>query len=310
MAETTLTARQGAVSFNQGKIRNDMLMRRAGRIGLILNPIFTYFFLWVPILLLVTFSFSNTRSMASFECCTTQWYQHILNNVVGNEARFSTGLMIDSLGNSAIVALFATVIATTIGTMVALSLVRGNYPGKQLLDNFLYLPVVIPEITQGVSLLIFFYLLFDFVDKVTGGAVHPQLGFATIIIGHVAFNISYVAIVVRARLADMNPHLEEAARDLGANEWRTFWRITFPLILPGVVAGALLAFTLSLDDYLITFFTAGPGTTTLPLFVYGLLKRVVSPEINAISTIILVISTILIGISMLMQGRNAGASSA
>ncbi len=286
-----------------------MLMRRVGRIGLIFNPIFSYFFLWVPILLLVIFSFSNTRSMASFECCTTQWYQHILNNVVGNEARFSTGLMIDSLGNSVIVALCATLISTSIGTMVALSLVRGNYPGKQLLDNFLYLPVVIPEITQGVSLLIFFYLIFDFVDKVTGSAIHPQLGFATIIIGHVAFNISYVAIVVRARLADMNPHLEEAARDLGANEWRTFWRITFPLILPGVIAGALLAFTLSLDDYVITFFTAGPGTTTLPLFVYGLLKRVVSPEINAISTIILVISTLLIGVSMLMQGRNVTSSS-
>ncbi len=305
MAQTTVpTARPGgSFSFNEGKIRRDMLMRRVGRIGLIFNPIFSYFFLWVPILLLVIFSFSNTRSMASFECCTTQWYQHILNNVVGNEARFSTGLMIDSLGNSVIVALCATLISTSIGTMVALSLVRGNYPGKQLLDNFLYLPVVIPEITQGVSLLIFFYLIFDFVDKVTGSAIHPQLGFATIIIGHVAFNISYVAIVVRARLADMNPHLEEAARDLGANEWRTFWRITFPLILPGVIAGALLAFTLSLDDFVISFFTAGPGTSLLPLEVYNKVKRQITPKINAVSTVMLLFSMALVLLSQYLQRR-------
>ena len=311
MAEGALPSTRGKTGesflLDEGKMRRDLLIRRVGKIGLAFNPIFSYFFLWVPILLLVIFSFSNTRSMASFACCTTQWYQHIFSNVVGNEARFSTGLMIDSLGNSAIVAFAATLISTSIGTMVALSLVRGNYPGKQILDNLLYLPVVIPEVTQGVSLLIFFNLIFDFIKTRSG--VPAQFGFGTIIIGHVAFNISYVAIVVRARLADMNPHLEEAARDLGANEWRTFWRITFPLILPGVIAGALLAFTLSLDDYVITFFTAGVGTTTLPLFVYGLLKRTVTPEINAISTIILVISTVLIGISMMMQGRNVASSS-
>jgi spermidine/putrescine transport system permease protein len=128
-------------------------------------------------------------------------------------------------------------------------------------------------------------------------------GYHTIIIAHVAFNISYVAIVVRARLADMNPRLEEAARDLGANNWQTFWRITFPLILPGVIAGALLALTLSLDDFVVTFFTSGVGTTTLPVFVFGLLKLSVTPEINAISTMMLIVSTILIGISMAIQGR-------
>ncbi|MBN8640006.1 MAG: ABC transporter permease subunit, partial [Anaerolineae bacterium] len=130
-------------------------------------------------------------------------------------------------------------------------------------------------------------------------------GFGTIIIGHVVFNISYVTIVVRARLADMNPRLEEAARDLGANEWRTFWRVTFPLILPGIISGALLAFTLSLDDFVVTFFVSGPGTTALPVFVYGLLRLTVTPEINAISTLMLVVSTLLISISMLLQGRDA-----
>jgi spermidine/putrescine transport system permease protein len=181
--------------------------------------------------------------------------------------------------------------------------VRGNYPGKRFIDGLLFLPIVIPEITQAVSLLLFFNLIFDFVQTSAGVRVTP--GFGTIIIGHVAFNISYVAIVVRSRLADMNPRYEEAARDLGANEWRTFWRITFPLILPGIISGALLAFTLSLDDFVITFFNSGPGTTTLPVFVYGLLKLSVTPEINAISALILLASTGLIGMSIFLQGRSA-----
>lgn len=291
------------VRFDQGRIRRDLLMRRVGKLGLLLNPIFSYFFLWAPILLLVLFSFNDSRSIAVWRGFTLRWYDNIFNDVVGTEARFSTGLMLSALGNSLIVGAIATLIATTLGTAVALSLARGNYPGKRWVDSVLYLPVIIPEITQGISLLIFFNLLFDFAASFTG--TRAQLGLGTIIIGHVAFNISYVAIVVRARLADMNPRLEEAARDLGANEWRTFWRVTFPLILPGVVSGALLAFTLSLDDFVITFFTYGVGTTTLPVFVYGLLKLSITPEINAISTLILVASTGLIGISMLMQGRSA-----
>src|SRR5207253_10751030 len=129
------------------------------------------------------------------------------------------------------------------------------------------------EITQAVSLAIFFKFLFDLEGSLTGKSA--TYGFATIIIGHVVFSVSFVVIVVRARLADMNPRFEEAARDLGANEWRTFWRVTFPLILPGIISGALLAFTLSLDDYIVTFFTNGVGTNTLPIFVYGDRKSVV-----------------------------------
>ncbi len=305
MARTLPSARPTAspIQFDEAKIRRDLLLRRIGKLGLILNPIFAYFFLWAPIALLVLFSFNDSRTISTWRGFTTRWYENIFNDVVGTEARFSTQLMLNSLGNSMIIALAATVVATTLGTAVALSLARGNYPGKRLVDNLLYLPVVIPEITQGVSLAIFFSSLFAFFGPLTG--TQPQPGFGTIIIGHVAFNVSYVAIVVRARLADMNPRLEEAARDLGASEWRTFWRITFPLILPGVVSGALLAFTLSLDDFVITFFTSGVGTTTLPVFVYGLLKLSVTPEINAISTLILVMSTVLIGISMTMQGRSA-----
>lgn len=294
------------VRIDEGKLRLDMFTRRLGKIGLVVQPIFGYFFLWAPILLLVIFSFNNSRSVSQWRGFTFQWYQNIFNDVVGTEARFSTGLMLNSLGNSLIVAFAATIIATTLGTMVALSLVRGNYPGKKYVDGLLFLPIVIPEITQAVSLLLFFNIIFDFMQTAAGLRVTP--GFGTIIIGHVAFNVSYVAIVVRSRLADMNPRYEEAARDLGANEWTTFWRITFPLILPGVISGALLAFTLSLDDFVITFFNSGPGTTTLPVFVYGLLKLTVTPEINAISTLILLGSTLLIGISILLQGRSANAA--
>lgn len=291
--------------INQRAMGRNRAIRQIGKIGLYLNPIFSYFFLWAPILILVLFSFNESKSVASFTGFTFKWYNNILNNVVGAEAAFSTAIMLNSLGNSMIVAGFATFFSTIIGTMVALSMARGNFPGKRILDGVLFLPVVIPEITQGISLAIFFNILFDWWNTLTGQRVFP--GFHTIIIAHVAFCISYVAIVVRARLADMNPRLEEAASDLGANSWQTFWRVTFPLILPGVVAGALLAFTLSLDDFVITFFTSGVGTTTLPVFVYGLLKLTVTPEVNAISTIMMVISTILIAISLALQGRNAAA---
>ncbi len=289
--------------INKSAIQRDMLVRRVGKIGLWLNPVFSYFFLWAPILILVIFSFNNSRSVSRFTGFTFSWYTNLFKGIVGTEVGFTTSQLVDALQNSLLVSITATLIATIFGTMVALGLSRSNFPGKKFLDGVMFLPVVIPEITQGISLAIFFNVLFSWWSDLTGQRV--TTGYGTIIIAHVAFNISYVAIVVRARLADMNPRLEEAARDLGANNWQTFWRVTFPLIFPGVIAGALLAFTLSLDDYVVTFFTSGVGTDTLPLFVYGLLKFSVTPEINAISTIMLVVSTILIGISMALQGRNA-----
>jgi spermidine/putrescine transport system permease protein len=289
-------------SIDQNALKRDLLVRRIGKIGLWLNPIFSYFFLWAPILVLVIFSFNDSRSVSQFSGFTLRWYDNIFNGIVGTEASFSTEQLIKSLQNTLIVSFTATIISTIIGTMVALSLTRSDFPGKRILDAVMFLPIVIPEIAQGISLLIFFQMIFNWWNGLTGQRILP--GFYTIIIAHVAFNISYVTIVVRARLADMNPRLEEAARDLGANNWQTFWKITFPLILPGVIAGSLLAFTLSLDDFVVTFFTSGVGTTTLPVFVYGLLKLSITPEINAISTMMLMVSTILIGISMALQGRN------
>jgi spermidine/putrescine transport system permease protein len=315
MAESTFASRVAgnapAIEFNRGKIQRDMLIRRVGKIGLLVNPVFAYFFLWAPIIVLVVFSFNNSGTISVWRGFTTQWYTNIFSNAIsaGTEAaRFSTTLMLNAVKNSIVIALAATTLSTIIGTMVALSLERGNFPGKRFVDAILYLPVVIPEITQAISLAVFFKIVLDFIANSTG--VQGSTGLGTIIIGHVAFSISYVVIVVRARLTDMNPRLEEAARDLGANEWRTFWRVTFPLLLPAIVAGALLAFTISLDDFVVTFFTSGVGTTTLPIFVYGLLKTRVPPEINALSSLMLLASTILVGISLIFQGRNAASAKA
>ncbi len=292
----------GAHSVSVPRLRRDRAINMSGNIGVWVLSIGGFIFLWMPIVLLIIFSFNDSRTVNEWRGFTLKWYENIFNDVIGAEARFSTALMLESLRNSMIVGVAATVISTVLGTMVSLSLARGSYPGKRFIDGALFMPLVIPEITQGVSLAMFFTLSFSALSSLVGERVN--FGFPTIIIGHVVFNISYVAIVVRARLADMNPRLEEAASDLGANPWRAFWRVTFPQLLPGIISGGLLAFTLSLDDYVVTFFNSGVGTTTLTVFVYGLLKTSVSPEINALSTLLLVLSSILIGVSLFLQRRN------
>ncbi len=286
------------------KVRRDMAVRRTGRFGMWLSPFVVYLFLWVPIIVLVVFSFNDGNSVSVWRGFTTRWYENILHGTIsaGTEAaRFQTELLLKALRNSLLVATVATVISSALGTMLSLAIARGRFWGRKTLDTLFYLPVVIPDITQGIALAVFFNIIFETVQRLFG--VRLVSGFGTIVIAHVAFNISYVTIVVRARLAGMDPRLEEAGRDLGANHWQTFWRITFPNLLPGVMAGALLAFTLSLDDFVITFFNSGVGTTTLPLFVYGMLKQRVPPEINAISTLMILASIVLVGGSLLLQQR-------
>lgn len=285
------------------RARRTRQLHRVGKVGLVVAPLAGYFFLWAPIVLLVAFSFNASSSLATWSGFSFQWYQTIFDGAIGSGSpnSFSSRLMLNALGNSVLVALIATLISCVIGTLVALSLARGRYPGKRLLSGLLYAPIIIPDITQGVSLALFFKVVFDFIYMVSGE--RPVTGFTTIIIGHVAFNISYVAIVVGARLADMNPRYEEAAADLGAGPWQAFRRVTLPLLMPGIIAGGLLAFTMSLDDFVITFFLSGVGTTTLPLYVYSLLKVSVTPEINAISTVMLIASTVFVGASLWFQGN-------
>jgi len=261
------------------------------------NAGFSFLFLYLPIIVLVAFSFNDSRLAARWEGFTTKWYWEMLNN----EA------ILTAFWNSLIVAIAATFIATILGTLTAIAMERYRFPFRRTYDGLLYLPIIIPDIVMGVSLLAFFSLLlgnlnswFGLTDEAT---FRP--GLTTVIIAHVAFNISFVAIVVRTSLKGFDPALEEAAQDLGANEWDTFRKITLPLITPGILGGALLAFTLSLDDFVITFFTTGPGGTTLPVEVFGRIKRAISPEINAISTVMLLMSMVLIIVSQIIQRRGA-----
>jgi spermidine/putrescine transport system permease protein len=242
-----------------------------------------YLFLYVPIAIVMVFSFSDNPNVGIWGGFTLDWYDRML----GNES------LMRSLRNSVIVALVSTIISTVLGTAAAIALERyRRWVGKRSFDALLYLPVIIPDVTMAVMLLLWFSQL------------GLQLSLTTIILSHIAFNISFVAIVVRARLANMDEALEEAAADLYADRWQTFRRVTLPLIWPGVIGGALLALTLSLDDVVVTSFVQGPGSTTLPVFVFGLIKRSVTPEINAVSTVMLVASMVLVFVSLGFQRRS------
>lgn len=286
------------------RMKRDLIIRRTAPVLMWANALFCYIFLWVPIIVLLVFSFNDSNSTAVWRGFSTKWYSKLLSGGIDVDADLTTDLLLQSVKVSLIVGVAATLISTIVAVMVSLSMARSRFIGKRPLEGLLYLPVGIPEITQGISLLVFFNIVFDYAAKHLG--ITLRSGYLTLILSHVAFCIPFVAIVVRARLANMNPHFEEAARDLGANEWRTFWRVTFPLMLPGVVAGALLAFTLSLDDFIISEFTKGLNTSTLTVVVYSMARRTVTPEINAISTMMIIVSTLLVGLSLVLQGRSAG----
>ena len=249
-----------------------------------LNGWLVFGFLYLPILILVIYSFSDSRNVGDWGGFTLKWYDRMFNNPE----------MMNALANSVKVAIVATLISTILGTMAGIALDRyRRWLGKQAFDVILYLPVIIPEVTMGAMLLIWFTQVLPI-----------NLSIWTIILGHIAFCTSFVAIVVRARLANLDGSLEEAAMDLYANRWTTFRRVTLPLIMPGVLGGALLALTLSLDDVIITEFVQGPGANLLPVYVFGLIRRQVTPEINAVSTLMLAISMGLVFISLGFQARS------
>lgn len=274
---------------------------------LALVAILGYVFLYAPIIILIIYSFNDSRYSSQWAGFTLSWYKSLVQGagvLAGAQTTaqsFTAEGVLESLRNSLLVGSVSTAISTVLGTMVALGMHRYRFRARTALDILIYLPIVIPEITMGVAMAVFFNLAFRLLNQLFGVTARP--GFHTIIISHVAFSISFVALVVRARLAGMDRTLEEAAQDAGANEWQTFRRITLPLIMPGVLGGALLAFTLSLDDFVISFFTAGVGSTTLPIFVYGMIKFSVTPAINAISTLMLGLSILLVALSLLVQRR-------
>lgn len=231
-----------------------------------------YLFLHAPLVVLVVFSFNKSRFSVAWTGFTLEWYRRLLER----------DDLLSGLGRSLAVGAAATVVSTVLGTGLALALARHRFPGRRAAESLLYLPLVTPEIIMGISLLSLFAL---------AGA---PLGLGTITIAHVAFCISFVAVVVGARLRGMDRNLEEAALMLGADEWSAFRRVTLPQLLPGIVAGALLAFTMSFDDYVITSFVAGAGSSTLPVVIYGMARRGVEPSVNAISTIIVALTSVLL----------------
>jgi spermidine/putrescine transport system permease protein len=253
------------------------------------HAVLIYVFLYAPIVVLVIFSFTRDSFGVRWTGFTIDWYSKLINDE----------RLVGAAFNTLKVALISTVTSTIIGTLTALALERYRFRGRTAFDALLYLPIVIPEIVMALALLAFFAFSFGIVADLTSRRLNLSL--TTVIISHIAFSISFVVVVVRASLRGFDWRLEEAAQDLGANEWQTFWRITFPLILPGIVGGALLAFTLSLDDFVISFFTTGPGTSLLPIEVYAQVKRAVTPKINAISTVMLIVSMILVAISQFIQ---------
>jgi spermidine/putrescine transport system permease protein len=240
-----------------------------------------YLFLYAPIILLIVYSFNTSRFPTYWTGFTLEWYQVLFNDhLIGS-----------ALKNTLIVSITSTIIATIIGTMVAVGIERYRFRTKPAVDALLLMPIIIPDIAMAIMLLVFFVL------------INMDLGLNTIIISHIAFNISFVAIIVRARMASIGPDLEEAANDLYANEWKAFWRVTFPLLIPGILGGALFAFTLSLDDYVITNFVSGPGSTTLPIRIIGMTRRNITPEINAVSSMMLLAAMLLVPLSLWLQRR-------
>ncbi|OFZ82011.1 MAG: hypothetical protein A2583_01360 [Bdellovibrionales bacterium RIFOXYD1_FULL_53_11] len=234
---------------------------------------FAFLLIYVPLAALVVYSFLGpSNGPGTPDAGTLVWYEKV----------FSNTQILGSLYASLWVGLWSTVGATVIGTAAALALERTRFPGRGVLEGIVHVPLIMPEIVLGLSMLMWFVLL-----RIT-------LGYFSIILAHITFSVSYVIITVKARLHGFDDSLEEAARDLGASPWQVFWRVTFPLIWPGVLSGALMAFTLSFDDFLITFFTAGVGSDTLPLKIYSMIKFGVSREINALSTLMLVFTFALV----------------
>ena len=260
-------------------------------VSLSIYALLVYLFLYLPILVLIIFSFTRDEFGVRWTGFTLDWYVRLFNN---------DRLMGASL-NTLIVACVSTLVATTLGTLMALAMERYRFRARSSIDALIYLPIVVPEIVMAVSLLAFSALIFDLIHALTGQVLRRNL--TTVTIAHIAFSISFVVVVVRTSLRHFDRRLEEAAADLGADSWQTFWRVTFPLILPGIIGGALMAFTLSLDDFIISLFLSGPGTSLLPVEVYSRVRRAITPEINAISTLMLLLSISLVLLSQLLQRR-------
>lgn len=235
-------------------------------------------YMYLPIIILIAFSFNENRIATIWTGFSTQWYAVVL----GNDD------ILRAARNSLVIATSAMLIATVVATFAAIGMNRHRFKGQDGVNAVLALPLVVPEIVTAVATLLFFVL------------IGLKLGVLTVIIAHTVFCIPFAYLPIRARLEGMDPALEHASADLYANHWQTFRRVTLPLLWPGILSGAVLAFIISLDDFVITYFVAGAGATTLPVYIFGMIRVGVTPEVNAVSALMLIISIIFVSLSFLI----------
>ena len=243
--------------------------------------VLTFIFLYAPIIVLVLYSFNKSEMNIIFTGFTFRWYKELFSNTD----------LLEAFMNTLIIAFTSTIVSTIIGTISAIGLYKFNFPLKKLINGLVYIPIVIPEIVLGISLL----------SVYTIGNL--KLGMGSLILSHIAFSIPFVITSVRSTLNLLPKEYEEAAYDLGANKFNVLTKITLPLITPGIISGATLALTLSLDDVVISYFTAGPGSNTLPLHIYSIIKTGITPDVNALSTLMLLATVIILTVSAMYQSR-------
>ena len=234
--------------------------------------VLVFAFLYLPIVLLVVFSFNETKSGFHWEGFTLKWY----------EALFSNRVLLHAFGNSLMIGVASTILATVLGTLGAWMLYRYRFSIHRTLEAFIFVPMIMPEILMGVSLLVLFVIL------------NFHLGYLTVAIAHVTFTFPFVLVGMQARLQGMDPSLEEAAMDLGATPWQAFYKVILPYLMPAIASGALLAFSLSLDDYIVTVFVTGAESQTLPLKVYGMVRVGLNPQLNALSALGILLTIVLV----------------
>ncbi len=266
-----------------------------------LYSIAVYLFLYVPIGIIVLFSFNSGRHASDFQGLSVKWYGKALSNP----------FVLESLTTSLIIALAAALLSSVMGTAAALALQRVRGPMKAMFDGLIYVSILIPGIVIGIATLIALVTVFDLLNPVLSalwpeGAKAPKLslGYGSVIAAHTLFTMSLVIVLVRARIAGMDRALIEASEDLYASPWRTFMQITLPQLFPAILAGFLLSFTFSFDDFIISFFVAG-ANTTLPIYVFSSIRRGITPEVNVIGSLVLAVSlTLLIFAQVLLRRRD------
>ena len=257
-------------------------MKKLGKIYLAL----VLFFLYVPIFVLIVFSFNESKSRSVFSGFTLDWYRKLFQN----------DIIISSLVNTIIIAVLASIISTVLGTLAAIGINGMRKVPKAVVMNITNMPIINPEIVTGVSLMLLFVFF--------AARMNFEFGFVTLIIAHITFNVPYVILNIMPKFRQMNPNIYEAAQDLGCSPVSAFFKVVLPEIMPGVISGFLMSFTFSLDDFVVSYFTSGATSQTLPITIYSMTRRKVSPEINALSTIIFLVVLIVLVAKNIIERRS------